>query len=83
MSTDHLEGLDDGEGSLVKLGSRREEQNEPGQLPRVSCPERRNGKLKLPHIPVRGANALTFRTLGRFFLESNRNVGITPVTPPD
>ena len=83
MSTDQLERLDDGEGSLVKMSSRREEQNEPEQVPSVSCPERRNGKLKLPHIPVKGANALTFRTLGRFFLESNRNVGITPVTPPD
>ena len=41
MSTDQLEGFDDGEGSLVKLGSQREEQNEPGQLPNVSCPERR------------------------------------------
>ena len=41
MTTDQLEGFDDGEGSLVKLGSQREEQNEPGQLPNVSCPERR------------------------------------------
>ena len=45
MSTDQLERLDDGEGSLVKMSSRREEQNKPEQVLSVSCPERRNSKL--------------------------------------
>ena len=40
MSADKLEGFDDGEDSPVKLGSQREEQNEPGQLPNVTCPGR-------------------------------------------
>ena len=30
MSTDQLKGFDDGEDSLVKLGSQRGDQNEPG-----------------------------------------------------
>ena len=45
MSTDQLERLNDGEGSLVKMSSRREEQNKPEQVLSVSCPERRNSKL--------------------------------------
>ena len=40
-----------------------------------------NGKVKLSHITVKGADALTYRMLGRFFLESDWNVGITPVSP--
>ena len=41
MYAGQLEGLDNGEGSLVKLGSQWEEQNKHDQLPNVSCPERR------------------------------------------
>ena len=40
-----------------------------------------NGKVKLSHITVKGVDALTYRMLGRFFLESDWNVGITPVSP--
>ena len=42
-----------------------------------------SGKVKLSHITVKGADALTYRMLGRFILEFDWNVGITPVTPPD
>ena len=42
-----------------------------------------NGMIKVPHITVKGADSLTYRMLGRFFLESDWNAWITPVSPPN
>ena len=40
MSTDQLEGFDDGRVLLLSWALKGKSKNEPGRLPNVSCPEK-------------------------------------------
>lgn len=81
MSTDQLEGFYDRRVLLLSWALERKSKMNLGNCRTSPVLRGEKGKVKLSHITVKGADALTYRMLGQFFLESDWNVGITPVSP--